>query len=46
MRILANDGIPEDIKLQFETIGFEVKEVRVAIEQLVAYTQKNEIDIL
>ncbi len=46
MRILANDGIPEDIKLQFETLGFEVKEVRVAIEQLVAYTQKNEIDVL
>lgn len=46
MRILANDGIPENIKLQLETLGFEVKEVRVANEQLVAYTQKNEIDVL
>ncbi|MBB1150150.1 MULTISPECIES: NAD(P)-dependent oxidoreductase [unclassified Myroides] len=46
MRVLANDGIPEDIKHNLETFGFEVKEVRVAHEQLVAYTQKNEIDIL
>lgn len=46
MRVLANDGVPEDIKQELEAFGFEVKEVRVALEQLVAYTQKNEIDIL
>lgn len=46
MRILANDGIPENIKTQFEELGFEVNEVRVAHEQLIAYTKKNEIDVL
>ncbi len=46
MRILANDGIPEEVKVALEEIGFEVKEVRVAHEQLVNYTKKNEIEVL
>ena len=46
MRILANDGIPEEVKIDLEGLGFEVKEVRVAHEQLVNYTSKNEIEIL
>lgn len=46
MRVLANDGIPEDIKQKLETLGFEVKEIRVAHEQLVAYTQKNDVAVL
>ena len=46
MRILANDGIPEEVKNDLEGLGFEVKEVRVAHEQLVNYTSKNEIEIL
>ncbi|WHT38307.1 hypothetical protein QNH98_14840 [Myroides sp. mNGS23_01] len=40
MRVLANDGIPEDSKQKLESLGFEIKEVRVAHEQLVAYTKK------
>lgn len=46
MRILANDGIPLEIKEALEGMDFEVKEVRVAHEQLVNYTLKNEIDVL
>lgn len=46
MRVLANDGIPEQIKQELESFGFEVKEVRVAHEQLAVYTEKNEIDVL
>lgn len=46
MRVLANDGIPEHSKQELESFGFEIKEVRVAHEQIVSYTKKNEIDVL
>lgn len=46
MRVLANDGLPENSKETLVSLGFEIKEVRVALEQLVAYTQKNEIEVL
>ncbi|WP_010250671.1 NAD(P)-dependent oxidoreductase [Myroides injenensis] len=46
MKVLANDGIPTEVKVALEEKGFEVKEVRVAGEQLVNYTKKNEIDVL
>lgn len=46
MRVLANDGIPENNKQTLESLGFEIKEVRVAHEQLVAYTKKNDIEVL
>jgi D-3-phosphoglycerate dehydrogenase len=46
MRILANDGIPVEMKEALEQLGFEVKEVRVAHEQLANYTLQNQIDVL
>lgn len=46
MKVLANDGIPTEVKVALEEKGFEIKEVRVAGEQLVNYTKKNEIDVL
>ncbi|MEC4113132.1 NAD(P)-dependent oxidoreductase [Myroides pelagicus] len=44
MKILANDGIPVEVKKVLEQKGYEVIEVRVAHEQLVNYTQKNAIE--
>ena len=46
MRVLANDGIPEQVKQELESFGFEIKEVRVAHEQLTTYIKKNDIDVL
>lgn len=46
MKVLANDGIPEQSKQELESFGFEIKEVRVAHEQLITYTKKNNIEVL
>lgn len=46
MKILANDGIPEEVKNSLEKKGAEIVEVKVAYEQLVNYITKNAIDIL
>ena len=46
MKVLANDGIsPSGIKL-LEKNGFEVLTTKVAQEQVVAYVNKHEIDVL
>ncbi|MTG97669.1 MULTISPECIES: NAD(P)-dependent oxidoreductase [Myroides] len=44
MKILANDGISQEVKLALEKIGYEIVEVRVAHEQLFNYIHKNKIE--
>lgn len=46
MKILANDGIPQEVKSILEKKGGEIVEIKVAHEQLVNYITKNAIDIL
>lgn len=46
MKVLANDGIEQQIVGELEQLGFEVIQIRVAHEQIAKYTRDNQIDIL
>lgn len=46
MKILANDGIPNNAVSKLESAGFEVKNINVAQEQLEKYINKEKIDII
>lgn len=46
MKIVITEVISEENRAQLIQAGFEVKEIQIAYEQLAAYTQKNQTDVL
>lgn len=46
MKVLINNSVSDEIVQSLQQDGFQVLQVKVATEQLAAYTQKNQVDVL